>query len=94
MYLKESRQELKKVNWPSRREVLRMTLMVIVFSAVVALILGGFDFLFDRVVLILFAGDTQGTETIPVPTEGGVEDIQTVPVPIEEAPAPSEAPEQ
>lgn len=54
-YLKESRRELQKVNWPSRREVMRMTVSVVVFSGVVALVLGGFDYAFDRGVLYLLA---------------------------------------
>ena len=52
-YLKESRRELQKVNWPTRKEVLRMTIAVVVFSGIVALVLGGFDFAFDRAVLTL-----------------------------------------
>ena len=45
-YLKETRQELKKVNWPSRQETIRFTVIVVVFSAAVSLFLGGFDALF------------------------------------------------
>ena len=45
-FLKEVFLELKKVNWLSRREVLRYTLIVVGVSLAVAIFLGGFDFLF------------------------------------------------
>ncbi len=45
-FLKEVFLELKKVNWLSRREILRYTLMVIGVSLAVAIFLGGLDLLF------------------------------------------------
>jgi preprotein translocase subunit SecE len=45
-YLKEVRTEMKKVNWPTRNETLRYTLIVIGISAAVAIFLGGIDFIF------------------------------------------------
>lgn len=66
-YLRESRREMQKVNWPTRAEVLRMTLVVLFFSALVAGILGGFDFLFTRAVFWVLPGDST---TAPVPTSG------------------------
>jgi len=45
-YLKEVRIELKKVNMPTKQETIKYTLIVIGLSLVVALFLGGFDFLF------------------------------------------------
>jgi len=45
-YLKEVRLEMKKVNWPTRQETLRYTLIVIGISAAVAIFLGGIDFIF------------------------------------------------
>ena len=47
-FLKETRDELKKVVWPSRQEVLRLTLVVIMVSLVVGLFLGGLDFVFVK----------------------------------------------
>lgn len=41
----EVKSELQKVVWPSRKETLQYTFTVIIFSLVVALILGGFDLL-------------------------------------------------
>lgn len=43
----ESRQELKQVHWPSRREAVYLTLVVIIVSVVLALFLGGLDYLFS-----------------------------------------------
>lgn len=43
-FLQESRQEVKKVNWPTRAETLRYTLFVVVLSIVLALFLGALDF--------------------------------------------------
>lgn len=47
-YLKEVRLELSKVVWPKREEVIRMTSMVIVISAIVALYVGGLDYTFTK----------------------------------------------
>lgn len=47
IFLKEVRLEMKKVNWPSREETLRYTLIVIGISIAVAAFLGGFDKLFQ-----------------------------------------------
>jgi len=40
--------ELKKVNWPTKKETVKYTLMVIVTLLIIALFLGGVDFLFTR----------------------------------------------
>ncbi|MBU2564619.1 preprotein translocase subunit SecE [Patescibacteria group bacterium] len=45
-FLKETRVELKKVNWPTRKETVKYTLIVIGVSIAVAIFLGGLDFLF------------------------------------------------
>ena len=46
-YLKETRQEMRHVNWPSRQNTIRFTLLVIGVSAIVAVLLGSLDFLFQ-----------------------------------------------
>ncbi|MDP2927061.1 MAG: preprotein translocase subunit SecE [bacterium] len=38
--------EARKVNWPTKKEVLRYTLLVIGVSFILAVFLGGVDFLF------------------------------------------------
>ncbi|MEE8131591.1 MAG: preprotein translocase subunit SecE [Candidatus Paceibacterota bacterium] len=45
-YLQESQQEFRRVNWPTRKETIRLTLVVIAFSLIVAVFLGALDFLF------------------------------------------------
>jgi len=45
-FLKEVRLEMKKVNWPTRQETLRYTLIVIGISVAVAAFLGTLDFIF------------------------------------------------
>lgn len=44
-FLKEVRLEMKKVNWPTRQETIKYTLIVIGASVVVALFLGGLDYI-------------------------------------------------
>lgn len=46
-YFSESRAELAKVNWPTRREAIGLTGAVIVFTVVISLFVGGLDFVFS-----------------------------------------------
>ena len=45
-FLREAQGEAKKVDWPTRQKTLQNTLLVIVFSVVVAVFLSAFDLLF------------------------------------------------
>lgn len=45
-FIQESRQELTKVNWPSRQDTVRLTLVVVLMSLLVAAFLGALDFIF------------------------------------------------
>ncbi|MGH7245763.1 MAG: preprotein translocase subunit SecE [Candidatus Levyibacteriota bacterium] len=54
-FLRETRDELKKVIWPKRDEVFRLTFVVIAVSVAVGLFIGGLDFVFTKV-LQLFIG--------------------------------------
>lgn len=45
-YLRESRIELKKVTWPSREQTINLTVVVVVVCVVIALFLGGIDWVF------------------------------------------------
>jgi len=40
--------EIRKITWPTRRETIKYTLIVIGISVIVAMFLGGFDFIFVR----------------------------------------------
>jgi len=42
-YFKDSKQELKKVVWPTRKEAFNLTLLVILISLGVAFLLGAID---------------------------------------------------
>lgn len=46
-FLQEVKTEIKKVSWPTRKETIRYTLIVIGISIVLALYLGFFDFIFN-----------------------------------------------
>ncbi|GAI02141.1 unnamed protein product [marine sediment metagenome] len=48
-FLKEVRLEMKKVNWPTRKETIKYTLIVIGVSFGVAVFLGGLDFIFTTI---------------------------------------------
>ena len=52
-FLKEVRDELKKVVWPTRDEVIRLTGVVILISVVVGIFLGGTDFILTKLVGLL-----------------------------------------
>lgn len=43
-FFRDVRAELGKVIWPSRRDTIRYTITVIVFSVVLAVVLGAADF--------------------------------------------------
>ncbi len=45
--------ELKKVTWPSRREATYLTSLVIIFTVVVAIILGVIDYGFSKLMNVI-----------------------------------------
>jgi len=47
IFFREVKSEVKKVNWPTKKETIRYTLVVIGISLFVAIFLGGLDFIFD-----------------------------------------------
>ena len=55
-FLKEVRQEMGKVVWPTRGEVGRLTLVVIAISGVVGIYITTLDYLFGRLVSSLVRG--------------------------------------
>jgi preprotein translocase subunit SecE len=48
--------ELRKVTWPSRRDTVRLTIMVIIVCAAVGLFLGALDYGFSELVSKLLLG--------------------------------------
>jgi len=51
-YLIESKRELKKVTWPTKKETTKHTLIVIGLSLFVAAFLGILDFIFSKLLAI------------------------------------------
>jgi preprotein translocase subunit SecE len=53
-YLRDTATEMKHVSWPTQSQAIIYTVLVIVISGIVAVLLGGFDYLFtnllDRVI--------------------------------------------
>lgn len=47
-YFKETRAELRKVTWPTRREATNLTLIVLAVTFAMAVILGAVDFVFTK----------------------------------------------
>jgi len=45
-FLKEVRLEMRKVNWPTRKETIKYTVIIIGLSLVIAAFLGGLDYIF------------------------------------------------
>ncbi|OGM77814.1 preprotein translocase subunit SecE [Candidatus Woesebacteria bacterium RIFOXYA1_FULL_43_9] len=52
-FLSEVRGELAKIVWPKRETVIRLTLIVITFSAIVGGFLGGLDLVFTNLIKIV-----------------------------------------
>jgi preprotein translocase subunit SecE len=46
-FLKEVRQELSKVSWPSKNQTLFYTFVVVISALILAIFLGFLDFLFE-----------------------------------------------
>ncbi len=46
-YIKETKAEFKHVNWPTKKQTLNFTLLVIGVSAFTAIVLGILDFIFS-----------------------------------------------
>jgi preprotein translocase subunit SecE len=53
-YVKETRAEMSHVNWPSREQTIRFTTLVILVSLATAALLGLSDFVFSRLLTLLF----------------------------------------
>ena len=51
--LREVRSEMKKVVWPTREETVRLTVVVIVLSAIISIVLFTADSIFQYLILAL-----------------------------------------
>ena len=52
-YIKETRAELKHVAWPTRKQAIMYTVVVIVISLVTAAYLGAFDYIFTSLLKLV-----------------------------------------
>ncbi len=52
-FFQETIGELRKVSWPTRREALRLTWIVIGVIFVMAIILGGLDYIYSRIFAVI-----------------------------------------
>ena len=53
-FLKEVRQELKKVNWPTRQELIAYTIVVLVSVVVLTSLVFGLDYAFSKAIFKMF----------------------------------------
>jgi preprotein translocase subunit SecE len=53
-YVREVRSELKRVHWPSRRELMQYTLVVLIAVSLLTVYIFGLDQLFGQVVFWIF----------------------------------------
>jgi preprotein translocase subunit SecE len=53
-FIRESIGELKKVNWPTRNETIKLTVVVVAISLIVGVFIGGTDLLFLRISSYIF----------------------------------------
>jgi preprotein translocase subunit SecE len=53
-YLKSTKGELKHVNWPTRREAIVYTVVVIAISVSIGAYLGALDFIFASIIKTFF----------------------------------------
>lgn len=53
-FFREVVAELKRVNWPTRHETIKLTVVVIAISVIVGLFIGGLDALFVKITSVLY----------------------------------------
>ncbi len=53
-YIKQTKVEMSHVVWPSRNQTISFTLMVIAVSVLTAVLLGVSDFVFSKLLTLLF----------------------------------------
>ena len=46
-YIKDTKGELKHVSWPTRKQTIWFTVIVVIVSLITAFFLGFFDFIFE-----------------------------------------------
>jgi preprotein translocase subunit SecE len=67
-YLQSSKTELEKVTWPSRKDTIRYSSLVLAVSVIVAIFFAGIDLGLSRLVTAMLQGRTDTTTETPVET--------------------------
>lgn len=49
-HIKEAGAEMKNVKWPSRKQVVQYTVIIIILSLLIAAYVGAFDVLFTKII--------------------------------------------
>lgn len=52
-YFKDTRGELRKVSWPTRKQATNLTLIVLAVTAVMAAFLGALDYVFAQLIRLI-----------------------------------------
>ncbi len=52
-YFKDTRGEIRKVSWPTRAQLINLTLIVLAVTTAMALLLGAMDLMFAQLVSLL-----------------------------------------
>jgi len=53
-YFRETSGELKKVNWPTRREAINLTMIVLAVTFAMSIVMGFLDLVFSRMFALIF----------------------------------------
>jgi preprotein translocase subunit SecE len=53
-YFRETSGELKKVNWPTRREAINLTAIVLAVTLGMSIVMGFLDLIFSRLFALIF----------------------------------------
>ncbi|MCX8062280.1 MAG: preprotein translocase subunit SecE [Anaerolineales bacterium] len=53
-YFRETSGELKKVNWPTRREAINLTAIVLAVTFAMSIVMGFLDLIFSRLFALIF----------------------------------------
>jgi preprotein translocase subunit SecE len=58
-FFREIVAELRKVIWPTRKELLTYTAVVVVFVTIMLTLVGGLDYAFARMMILIFGGGSK-----------------------------------
>ena len=53
LFLRQAYDELRQVVWPTRKEIFRLTSIVIIISVIMGLYVGGLDWIFTQAIQLL-----------------------------------------